>query len=318
MKHFYSISCLLFVQIAFIMAQSRDIIVGEKIVVQRCVVAGVSSRSIAVGHPSGVHYLFDAVNCTPRFAWSGDFIDFRGETDGRGGKGVKIIGSRQSLGLAKLPLRVGSMNQEVRSVEFDGYRRDPKTGKPTFRYRIDDQGVEQSIDTLEGNKVMILMTFDSKLEGVDKYYHLDPNQVSDIRLSEGLSWASSNVLKIPAAVDKAEITLSLKEPVSQFVRKEEKLTGAQIYQTMCSTCHSIDGHKLIGPSFKNLWSAPRVVIRDGREASIDADDSYVLESITHPQAAIVKGYEAVPMANFSKVLTKSQLESLLDYLKSLK
>lgn len=49
--------------------------------------------------------------------------------------------------------------------------------------------------------------------------------------------------------------------------------------------------------------------------AIDAD--YVPESILKPQSAIVKGYEAVPMADFSAVLTKEQVEGLMEYLREL-
>tara|TARA_R110002049_G_scaffold221337_1_gene392809 strand:+ start:927 stop:1076 length:150 start_codon:yes stop_codon:yes gene_type:complete len=49
---------------------------------------------------------------------------------------------------------------------------------------------------------------------------------------------------------------------------------------------------------------------------VDAD--YIHESILKPQAAIVKGYEAVPMADYSGVLTKEQVESLIGNLQELK
>ncbi len=44
---------------------------------------------------------------------------------------------------------------------------------------------------------------------------------------------------------------------------------------------------------------------------------YIRESILKPQAAIVKGYEAVPMADFSAVLTNEQGETLISYLRGL-
>ena len=36
-----------------------------------------------------------------------------------------------------------------------------------------------------------------------------------------------------------------------------------------------------------------------------------------PQAPIVKGYELVPMADFSAMLTRDQIESLIEYLREL-
>lgn len=44
------------------------------------------------------------------------------------------------------------------------------------------------------------------------------------------------------------------------------------------------------------------------------DAAYLRESILKPQAAIVKGYKALPMADFSKVLTPLQIDALVDFL----
>ena len=61
----------------------------------------------------------------------------------------------------------------------------------------------------------------------------------------------------------------------------------------------------------------RHVTRDGREQTLNIDKAYLRESIVSPQAAIVKGYETVPMADFSTILTKDQLDRLVDYLAGL-
>ena len=57
--------------------------------------------------------------------------------------------------------------------------------------------------------------------------------------------------------------------------------------------------------------------RNGKPESLTVDDAYVRQSILEPQAAIVQGYEQVPMASFSGVLTKDQVERLMAYLKGL-
>jgi len=47
------------------------------------------------------------------------------------------------------------------------------------------------------------------------------------------------------------------------------------------------------------------------------DEHYLRESIMEPQAAVVTGFDLVPMADFSSMLTEIQLERLVGYLRTL-
>ena len=49
-------------------------------------------KAITVGFPSGIHYAFDADRCILVAAWKGKFIDAKGDWNGRGGKGAKVLG----------------------------------------------------------------------------------------------------------------------------------------------------------------------------------------------------------------------------------
>ena len=59
--------------------------------------------------------------------------------------------------------------------------------------------------------------------------------------------------------------------------------------TGCLACHSQDGSRLVGPSFKGVFGAEKTVITDGEERTIIADEEYLKLSITDPEADIVKG-----------------------------
>ena len=72
------------------------------------------------------------------------------------------------------------------------------------------------------------------------------------------------------------------------------------------------------PSFQGISGRTQTVTRDGKEETITIDGDYLLESILEPQAAIAKGYEHVPMANFSSILTKKQIHDVVDYLHTFK
>jgi cytochrome c2 len=295
----------------------RDIYVADKVMVQRTTLDGHSSRMIAVGHPGGFNFAFDAVHCSPTFAWFGGFLDFSGEANGRGGKGSVILGVKRSLGTDPIPFHVGSADELPKQLEFLGYRRDYVTGNPTFLFEVDGVSIEQTLSSRETDQITIDMVF-PQASSDSKFYLLDPDIHSRIELGEGLHWRTSGVIEIPARQRKATLTISLKPTNKTFVRKTHQLSGAQIFQNYCNACHSTDGTKLIGPGFRGLLGREQTITRNGRTETLIVDESYIRESIKEPQAAIVKGFEQVPMANFSAILTDDQLELLIEFIRELK
>ncbi len=91
-------------------------------------------------------------------------------------------------------------------------------------------------------------------------------------------------------------------------------TGKKIYTQMCSACHSLDGSKMIGPSWKGIFGTKREFVSG---ASVDADENYIRESIENPNAKIVKGF-APQMASFSGLLSEKEMGSIIEFIKSLK
>jgi mono/diheme cytochrome c family protein len=296
--------------------KETDIVVRDKTVVQRCVLAGASARMVAVGMPGGFNYAFDGLRCAPVEAWFGGFLDFNGETNGRGGNGCKPLGARRSLGMDPVPFRLRDPEALPGSVLFRGYRRNPQTGEPTFLFEVDGFRVEQRVGSSGADCVTLELVFPGG-EPVEKFYRLNPSAHVLVELGEGIRWSGPGILQIAAAVRKAEVKIQLKTGGKAFVREAVELTGAELYRNFCSACHSTDGTKLIGPTFKGLWGREELVTRNGKPGNVTVDEAYVRESILDPQAAIVQGYEQVPMANFSGVLTKEQVERLMAYLKGL-
>lgn len=310
--------CLLFLAAVSVAAREKnDLVVGATTLVQRCVLEGVAStRVICVGEPGGFNYAFDAINCAPTVAWSGGFLDFSGETQGRGGSGCKPLGVLQTLGIDPLPLRIGPADQAPASVRFHGYRRDAGTGAPTFLFEVDGVAVEQRIHSKEPGVVSLELTFPAKRP--DKiFYCIDPTPHAQVVLGNGLRWSGPKIIEIPPEQGGARIALHLKAADKVFVREAAPVSGAEVFRNLCSACHSTDGTKLIGPTFKGLWGREALVTRNGVAQTVRVDAAYVYESIVKPQAAIVKGYEAVPMADFSAVLTREQIESLIHYIKQM-
>jgi cytochrome c oxidase subunit II len=89
--------------------------------------------------------------------------------------------------------------------------------------------------------------------------------------------------------------------------------GAQLYkQKACNTCHSLDGSKLIGPSFKGLYGKENREMEDG--STVTADENYIRESILYPAAKIVKGYPNA-MPAFEGQLSDDEIAALIAFIK---
>jgi cytochrome c oxidase subunit II len=89
----------------------------------------------------------------------------------------------------------------------------------------------------------------------------------------------------------------------------------------CAACHSLDGSKIVGPSFQGLLGRTEVFI-DG--TSRVADEEYIRESILDPYAQIVEGYELSPGSgtsamptNYGEKLTDEQIQDIIEFIKTL-
>jgi cytochrome c oxidase subunit 2 len=82
----------------------------------------------------------------------------------------------------------------------------------------------------------------------------------------------------------------------------------------CNACHSIDGSKIVGPSFKGLWGREEE-FEDG--SKLIADENYIRESILHPSAKIVKGYPAVMQPMLSEK-DEEKIAGIIAFIKTLK
>ena len=88
---------------------------------------------------------------------------------------------------------------------------------------------------------------------------------------------------------------------------------AILKQTGCMACHSLDGSKLVGPSFKEL-SGSRTIIENGVERTITVDESYLKKSITDPNSQLVKGYAKGLMQSYEKIVSQEDIDLMTQYL----
>lgn len=88
--------------------------------------------------------------------------------------------------------------------------------------------------------------------------------------------------------------------------------GAMLYATKaCNACHSLDGSRVVGPSFKGLWGSTQKT----SAGLVQVDAAYVAESVRNPMAKIVEGYApAMPPQDLNDL----EVESINLFLQSLK
>lgn len=93
---------------------------------------------------------------------------------------------------------------------------------------------------------------------------------------------------------------------------------AILKQNACLTCHSQDGSKLIGPSFKDVYGRTQIVETNGETREIMVDDEYITRSIYNPNADIVQGYMRGLMISYENIINEEQVDDIIDYMKTLK
>jgi cytochrome c oxidase subunit II len=91
--------------------------------------------------------------------------------------------------------------------------------------------------------------------------------------------------------------------------------GKLMYEKQgCSTCHTVDGTRKIGPTWKGVFGKPEKLVGG---TSVMVDENYIRESITDPAAKIVDGYPP-SMPTYQGKLSDRQLSGLVEYIKTLK
>jgi cytochrome c oxidase subunit 2 len=88
-------------------------------------------------------------------------------------------------------------------------------------------------------------------------------------------------------------------------------------QNACITCHSLDGSKIIGPSFKGIYGHEVEVVTDGQDLTVTVDDEYIKRSIYEPNADVVKGFNQGLMISYKQTLKEEDVQKIIEYIKGL-
>jgi len=94
--------------------------------------------------------------------------------------------------------------------------------------------------------------------------------------------------------------------------------GRQLLESKgCIACHSLDGSRLVGPSFLGIYGSQHEVETDGKERTITVDDDYIRRSIYEPNADVVKGFRAGQMISYKDELNDEDVGKIIEFLKTL-
>jgi cytochrome c oxidase subunit 2 len=105
---------------------------------------------------------------------------------------------------------------------------------------------------------------------------------------------------------------------------EAAASAEKLYKVLCSNCHSVDGSKVIGPSWKGLFvkdasgaivGGKREVTVGGQKQEITVDEAYITESIKKPEAKKATGFENQTMTQFD--LDDRKIKGMIEYMKTL-
>jgi cytochrome c oxidase subunit II len=86
----------------------------------------------------------------------------------------------------------------------------------------------------------------------------------------------------------------------------------------CTGCHTIDGAKAIGPTFKGLYNSKVSVIIGGADQEVVADELFIRRAILDPANKVVKGFNGGVMKSYRGVVKNDEIKKITEYLKTLK
>ena len=150
----------------------------------------------------------------------------------------------------------------------------------------------------------VLMTFTPNVKGTFQIF-----------CAEYCGKDHSGMLAMLKVMDDAEYEVFKREGPPEYKTMDPKLIGETIYKTRgCQSCHSLDGKRGDGPSFKGIWGKTEQ-FADGTSGVVD--ENYVRQSVLEPQAKVVKGFEPI-MPTFQGSLRPVEINGIIAYIKSLK
>ena len=149
------------------------------------------------------------------------------------------------------------------------------------------------------------------------YLTFTPNVAGEFQIfcAEYCGKDHSGMLATLVVMDDSQYQKFLAEGPPEYKQMNPIEIGQNIYKSRgCQSCHSLDGSRGEGPSFKGIWGKTEL-FNDGTSGVVD--ENYVKQSVLEPQAKVVKGFEPI-MPTFQGSLRPIEIDGVIAYIKSLK
>lgn len=110
------------------------------------------------------------------------------------------------------------------------------------------------------------------------------------------------------------VSSTINQTVAETVPENPAELGKILVENYnCQSCHSLQDKKIVGPGWGGLYGS-QVKLTDGR--TVVADDAYLAESITNPDATIVDGYKKGLMTSYD-FLSDDDVSAIVAFIKNL-
>lgn len=147
-----------------------------------------------------------------------------------------------------------------------------------------------------------------------KATQLSPPEGFDIYCAEYCGRGHSKMLSKVVVHDGEDFKKWLADAADPYKRMTDLQAGEMFVKTLgCLQCHSLDGSKGYGPTFKDLFGRQEPM-SDG--SSIQVDENYVRESLYDPGAKIVQRF-GLQMSSYRGRLKDRDVNAIILYLKSI-
>lgn len=174
-----------------------------------------------------------------------------------------------------------------------------------------------SIDVIHAFWVPEFRLKQDALPGTERELRVTPNKVGSYTLmcAEMCGTKHAYMNAKVTVVSEADFDKWVSDTLSS-VSDDPVIRGQTWYtQFGCNACHSIDGTKLVGPTFLGLYGK-EAKLADG--TTVVVDDEYIHLSIRKPADQIVAGYPNAMPPNISDALSDEQIADIIEFMKTLK
>ena len=195
-------------------------------------------------------------------------------------------------------------------------------------YLPKDQPVKLNLVALDVLHSLYIPAFRVKQDMVpgkkDNYMWFEPQRVGNYELfcAEYCGLQHSYMLSTVKVMEDADfqswmVDTSLVASAAEL--ESPTATGKRIMQNIgCFACHTLDGTKLVGPSFKGIYGEEQTVVTGGETRKVVVDDEYIHKSIFDPNADVVEGFQKGLMVSYQGPLSEEDVANIIEYLKTVK